>query len=359
MSLQMQSAADWVRQRFHSNSNVIIDARSESEYAHDHIPGALNWPVLNDAERRGVGTLYKQTSPFDAQKLGASLVAANIGRHLQAHVLSLPKSWSPLVYCWRGGKRSQSLAHVLSQIGFSVRLLEGGYQAYRRALLADLPTRASQLRYIVITGATGCGKTRLLHALAQAGEQVLDLEHWAQHRSSILGALPHQPQPSQKHFDSLLWQQLQSYDPGRPVFVEAESKKVGNLTVPDALIEAMRLSPCMELKLPLAARVDLLMEDYRHWVDDQQAFSQRLTALLDLRGKESVTRWQAAISAGKLAEVVQDLLESHYDPLYLRSIDKNYAQAKNAPRIELPDAQASTLRHWVREAQSRKNWPHL
>jgi tRNA 2-selenouridine synthase len=163
--------------------SAIIDARTEDEYALDHLPGAQNWPSLNNAERIVIGTLYKQVGPFEAKKKGAAMVAANISRHLEQHVFDLPKEWQPLVYCWRGGKRSGSLALILGQIGFRVSIIEGGYKAFRSAMVAAIPPLAERLSWRVICGPTGSGKTRLLHCLREQGAQVLDLEGLANHRS--------------------------------------------------------------------------------------------------------------------------------------------------------------------------------
>ena len=203
----------------------VIDARSEDEYAEDHLPGAVNWPSLNDEERKIVGTRYKQISQFEAKKIGAALVAKNIAAHIQREVLDKPRDWQPLVYCWRGGKRSGSLALILDQIGFRVKLVDGGYKAFRAALVADLPQLAARHDYRVVCGTTGSGKTRLLQALQAQGAQVLDLEALANHRSSVLGLIPGVAQPSQKAFDSLIWAALRSFDPARPVYIESESKK--------------------------------------------------------------------------------------------------------------------------------------
>ncbi|MEY5029530.1 MAG: tRNA 2-selenouridine synthase, partial [Pseudomonadota bacterium] len=296
--------------------DAILDARSEGEYALDHLPGADNWPSLNDAERVQVGTLYKQVSPFEAQKIGAALVAANISRHILAHVMDKPKSWKPLVYCWRGGKRSNSLALILGQIGFQVTLIEGGYKAFRSALVQDIPQRVEPLKWRVLCGPTGSGKTRLLQALAAQGAQVLDLEAIASHRASVLGIIPGQPQPTQKAFETQLWHALCQFDPKRPVYVEAESKKVGNLTLPDSLMEAMRQSPCIRLELSVPHRVQLLMEDYDYFVQDPALFGERLDRLADLKGRAVVEDWKARAHAGQTAEVVAELLKKHYDPGY-------------------------------------------
>lgn len=304
----------------------IIDARSEGEYAEDHLPGALNWPSLHDEERKIVGTQYKQISQFEAKKLGAALVAKNIAEHIQRDVLDKPREWQPLLYCWRGGKRSGALALVLDQIGFRITLVDGGYKAFRAALVADLPQLAARFRYQVVCGPTGSGKTRLLQALAAEGAQVLDLEALANHRSSVLGAIPGVEQPSQKAFDSGIWSTLRGFDPARPVYIESESKKVGNVAVPEGLITAMRASPCLQIELPEDERVALLLEDYAFFVKDTAFFCERLGALTEARGKAVVQDWQARASSGDVASVVRELLVKHYDPGYLQSMQRNFAQ---------------------------------
>ena len=218
----------------------IIDARSPSEFAHDRIPGAVNWPVLNDEERALIGTMYKQVNSFEAQKKGAGLVAANIARHIEERVLELPRDWQPLLYCWRGGKRSGSLATILGAIGFRVHLLEGGYKAFRTAIIADIPLSLQNLNFHVVCGPTGSGKTLLLHKLKEQGAQVLDLEQIASHRSSVLGKIPGTQQPSQKAFETSLWFALNQFDSSKIIYVESESRKIGNLNVPESLIKKMR-----------------------------------------------------------------------------------------------------------------------
>lgn len=313
--------------------SAIIDARTEDEFALDHLPGAQNWPSLNNEERIVIGTLYKQVGPFEAKKKGAALVAANIAKHIQNHVFDLPKDWQPLVYCWRGGKRSGSLALILGQIGFKVSIIEGGYKAFRSAMVAAIPSLAARFSWQVICGPTGSGKTRLLHCLREQGAQVLDLEGLANHRSSVLGIIPGEPQPSQKHFDTLLWNELSNFDPSKPVYVESESRKVGNLAVPESLILAMRASPCYQLELSDEERVQLLLEDYDFFVKDPELFSKRLDALVAIRGKKVVEDWQSQIATGKIEEVVRDLLKLHYDPTYFASMKRNFLQIENAKLI--------------------------
>jgi tRNA 2-selenouridine synthase len=305
--------------------DALIDARSESEFALDRLPGAVNWPSLTDAERIVVGTEYVQVSPFLAKKRGAAMVSRNIAGHIERELLDKPKDWRPLVYCWRGGSRSGALATVLDQIGFRVHRLEGGYQAYRRAVVAALEDLPARFAYRVICGSTGAGKSRLLQVLRAQGAQVLDLEALANHRGSVLGLVPGSPQPGQKQFESRLWAVLRSVDPARPLYVESESKKIGDLHLPPVLIEHMRAAPCLPLELPLEARVALLLEEYGHFVIDTEAFCQRLDALRPTRGHEVVNGWQEAARGGRTPDVVRELLVQHYDPIYAQSMNRNFA----------------------------------
>ena len=341
MSVQRIPAAEALARL--DSFSTVIDARSESEYALDRLPGALNWPSLHDDERVRVGTLYKQVNPFEARKLGAALVARNIAAHIEREAMDKPKAWQPLLYCWRGGQRSGSLALVLGQIGFRVHLIEGGYKAFRAAMLADLPGQARRLRYRVVCGPTGSGKTRLLQALQDAGAQVLDLEGLAQHRASVLGLIPGQPQPSQKQFEMRVWQALRGFDAARPVYVEAESKKVGNCTLPDALIETMRASPCLRVELSEDERVALLLEDYPFFVSDPDFFCQRLDTLVSLRGRAVVDEWKRLVASGQTESVVRALLALHYDPGYATSTRRNFAQFDQAQHVPLPDRSRASL----------------
>jgi tRNA 2-selenouridine synthase len=333
--------------------DTIIDARSEGEFAEDHLPGAVNWPTLNNEERILVGTIYKQVNAFEAKKRGAAMAARNISNHIERHCLDKPKDWKPLIYCWRGGKRSGSLSLVLDQIGFRVTLVEGGYKAFRAALVADIPRLAAQFDWRVICGTTGSGKTRLLQTLAYEGAQVLDLEDLANHRSSVLGGIPGVAQPTQKRFDMLVWDALRQFDAGRPVYVESESKKVGNVAVPVSLIEAMRKSPCLNLMLPDAHRVALLLEDYDFFVKDAEHFCDRLGALTEIRGKEQVSAWQAQVRSGEIAPVVQELLTLHYDPVYLQSMRRNFAQFEGAKAISPKGYSAAAMRELAKDLLTR------
>ena len=343
MSLRRVEATDAIARL--AEFGAVIDARSESEFAEDHLPGAVNWPSLNDAERHAIGTEYKQVSPFEARKRGAVLVARNIARHIEREVMGLDREWRPLVYCWRGGQRSGALATVLDQIGFSVSVLEGGYRAFRRAVIDEIETRPATLDLRVVCGRTGSGKSRLLQALAERGAQVLDLEGLACHRGSVLGLMPGEQQPSQKAFETALWRALRSFDASLPVFTEGESRTIGRLRLPEALLQHLRAAPVLHLEMPLEARVDLLLTDYAHFVQDVDAFCTRLAALREVRGAATVERWQSLARAGELAAVVRELLVEHYDPTYQRSMHKNFAEFDRALRLEMTDARPPSLAH--------------
>ena len=318
--------------------DAIIDVRSESEFAEDHIPGAINCPVLDDTQRAQVGTIYKQVSTFDAKKIGAALVSENIARHLRERFADKPRGWRPLIYCWRGGGRSGAMAHVLTQIGWPARRLEGGYKAFRRTVIAELAALPEQFTWQVVCGLTGAGKSCLLRALAQAGAQVLDLEALAAHRGSVLGNLPGKPQPSQKLFESRLWHVLRSFDTARPVFVESESKKIGTLRVPETLIDAMWRSETILLEASVATRVALLKAEYEHFLGDAAALNTQLECLTHLHGRDTIQRWTTMANDGHWDSLTAELLTRHYDPTYARAIVKHYPSLERALRLEVTTA---------------------
>ncbi len=325
--------------------DTIIDARSPAEYADDHLPGAVNWPVLDNDERREVGTEYKQVSAFDARKHGAAIVARRVAEIVEQHVADKPREWQPLVYCWRGGQRSGTLAWFLGQIGFRTQVLQGGYKAFREQVRDQLETLPERLAFTVIAGRTGSGKTRLLQALTLQGAQVLDLEALACHRGSVLGGLEHDPQPTQKAFDTAVWHALHTFDPARPVFVESESRKIGALAVPEALLLRMRAdSRIVMVEMPDTARVQLLLEEYGFFAQQVERFCEHMTTLAELRGKETTARWQTMARAGRWPEVFAELMQQHYDPLYLRSMSRNFAGMNSAQTVSLADGNADALR---------------
>lgn len=329
--------------------DTVIDVRSPAEYAEDHVAGAISCPVLDDIERARIGTLHKQFSAFEAKKAGGALVARNIAKHLEAQFADKPKGWRPLVYCWRGGMRSGAMTHVLRSVGWDARQLTGGYKAWRTQVLTDLATLPSRFRFVVICGRTGSGKSRLLETLAAAGHQVLDLELLGAHKGSILGDLPDTPQPAQKHYDSLIWAALSGFDPARPVFVEAESKRVGKLTVPEALMDLMRESACVEVQTPEDSRVALLKEDYLHLIENPALLFEKLDGLVGLHSREVIGQWKALALAGQWDTFVSRMLIEHYDPAYHRSMFRNYAQAHAAIPLRATGHARADFERLVRE----------
>jgi len=315
--------------------DTIIDVRSPAEFAEDHLPGAINLPVLTNEQRITVGTLYKQSSAFDAKKVGAALVARNIAGHVENCLLDKPKSWKPLVYCWRGGSRSGAMAHILRSIGWGALQLEGGYKAWRGQVIADLELLPAGFTYQVICGRTGSGKSRLLEALAADGHQVLDLEKLAAHKGSVLGELPDEAQPAQKMFESRIWLALSGFSPDRPVYVEAESKKVGALRVPESLICCMRQSACYEVVTPAALRIKLLREEYTHLIANPALLYDKLDCLVALHSAERIEAWKTLARQEKWDEFVAQMLEQHYDPAYSRSMFRNFVAAEGAKPLQV------------------------
>ncbi|THF63366.1 tRNA 2-selenouridine(34) synthase MnmH [Pseudothauera rhizosphaerae] len=318
----------------HTEFDQIIDARTPAEFAEDHLPGAINLPVLDNEQRIIVGTTYKQRSAFEARRIGGTMVLDNISRHLAGHLADKPKNWRPLVYCWRGGMRSGAFVTWLRMVGWDAHQLAGGYKSWRRMVIAELETLPARLRFRVLSGPTGSAKTRVLEALARRGAQVLDLEDLAAHRGSVLGALPGRPQPTQKSFETALFAALQGFDPARPVFVEAESRKIGVVHLPEALIAQVRTSPCVAIAASRSARLDFLLRDYAWLGDDPAGLQASLARLKGLQSNETLERWHDWAGRGALAELFGELIDLHYDPHYRRSQGQHYARLEAAQRLE-------------------------
>ncbi|MFN7002634.1 MAG: tRNA 2-selenouridine(34) synthase MnmH [Roseinatronobacter sp.] len=311
--------------------DTVIDARAPSEFAEDHLPGAINLPVLSDTERAEIGTIYKQESPFLARKRGAALVAMNVAQHLLGPLADKPGDWQPLVYCWRGGQRSGSFATILRQIGWRVAVLDGGYKSYRRLVQAQLYDTPFPAPVLLLDGGTGVAKTEILVRVADMGGQVLDLEALAAHRGSLFGG--EVPQPSQKLFETRLAQAMVALDPKRAVLIEAESNRIGSLRLPPALWQAMRSAPHVEIAAPLDARVAHILRAYRGFCDDPARLAQTLEKLRPYQPKEHLTEWQQAVVEGRFAALVADLILQHYDPRYARA----RRRSASLEEITLPD----------------------
>lgn len=303
--------------------DLIIDVRTPAEFAEDHVPGAINLPVLTNEERAEVGTIYVQESRFRARKIGAAYIARNVARHLETALADREGSFKPLIYCWRGGQRSGAMAVILFQVGWRTGLLAGGYRTYRRRVSAALYDGELARPVVLLDGPTGSGKTELL-ALAQArGVQTLDLEDLAAHRGSLFGGIPGRPQPSQKLFESRLLAALEALDPARPVLVEAESSKIGERMIPPALWRLMETAPRIELAAPAEARARHTVETYAEITRDRAALDAILARVPDRPGRKRLAEWRALAEAGDFRALALALMELHYDPAYRRSSRKD------------------------------------
>ena len=321
--------------------DTLIDARSPAEFALDHVPGAINCPVLDDEERRIVGTLYKQQGAFEARRVGGAMVAANLARHLRERFADRPPNWKPLVYCWRGGLRSGSMVTWLRLVGWDAQQLAGGYKSFRRHVITQIDGLCPKLDLRVICGATGSAKTRVLQALAAQGEQVLDLEEAACHKGSLLGDLPGVPQPSQKAFETQIATLMERFDLARPVYVEGESPRIGKLSLPLTLVARMRDASVIDVAATPQSRLAYLLRDYAYLGDNREALATQLGKLKEMQGKETVARWQQWALAGELEPLFAELMELHYDPHYQRSQERHFhawSQRRSVAAQALDDA---------------------
>ena len=311
----------------------IIDVRSASEYAEDHLPGAINLPVLDDDQRAQVGTIYKQVSPFDARKLGAALVATNAARHIAGPLADRDGSWRPLVYCWRGGQRSGAMAIILAQVGWRVARVEGGYKSWRAQVIRRVQDLGFPGPVIVLDGNTGSAKTAILARLAARGHQVVDLEALANHRGSLFGQMGEQP--SQKLFEGRLAAALEGLDPTRPVLVEAESSRIGNVTLPKAVWQAVAGAPRLALRVPVTARADFSARDYGDVAADPGRVQDILRRLAPLHPAERIADWLRLADAAQWRDLAEGLMRDHYDPRYAKHRAR-YAERERAV-VDLPD----------------------
>lgn len=330
-----------------SDFDEIIDVRSPSEYAVDHIGGAVNLPVLYDDERITIGTIFKQISAFRARKQGAAIVSRNISHHLETHFVEKEKDYHPLLYCWRGGQRSGSFATVLSDIGWSVTVIEGGYKTYRTEVIRTFRERFPAMELFVLNGYTGSGKTHLLQALEAAGHQVLDLEGMAKHKGSVFGGDPENPQPQQKHFESLIYEQLVRFDPDRPVYVEAESAKIGRLNLPNSLWQKMKTAPVIEIAAPREERARQIILDYGDWIGDGERIETTLDRLKGFHSADTILQWKELAREKEWQKLVVGLLEQHYDRRYTVGGSGHFGVP--VKKVELPDHEKDTLKKAVED----------
>ena len=352
MGAPITSTKSWL----HDDIHMIIDVRSPSEFADDHIKGAVNLPVLSDAERAEIGTLYKQVSPFEARRKGAALVSKNISHHLQTALKDMPSQFKPLIHCWRGGQRSQSFALICAEIGWPSYILDGGYKAYRAAVMESLDQDYTDFDIRVISGPTGSAKTRLLHHIHQQGGQILDLEGLAAHRGSLLGADPHQAQPSQRMFETNLFNALSALDLHKPVYVEAESAKIGMVQIPKMLWRNMCAAPAISLSIPVESRITYLLEDYKHLFETPEIFETLIYGMQNRHSHKITTRWRDALHQKDWLQLAGLLLEDHYDPAYYQSANRH--NRPNVWQLDLVDCSEASLNHAAHKILHDKNWSH-
>ncbi|MGC1505982.1 MAG: tRNA 2-selenouridine(34) synthase MnmH [Sulfitobacter sp.] len=325
-------------------ADTIIDVRAPIEFAQDHIPGAINLPVLNDAERETIGTIYTQDSPFNARKLGGALVAHNTAHHLRNTLADKDGSWQPLVYCWRGGQRSGAFATILDHVGWRVQLLQGGYRSYRRAVVQTLYDHPLPHRLMLIEGGTGTAKTALLHHLSQLGAQTLDLEGLADHRGSLFGAIT-TPQPAQRMFESRVANAIGRLDPNKITFVEAESSKIGQRIIPPSLWTCMGNAPRVQINAPLAARSHFLCRAYADLTQDAGTLNRLIDLLRPYHAASRIALWQAQAEAAEWQALAAGLIAEHYDPRYTKSAAANISAIA---QIDMPDLDDTTLARTAR-----------
>lgn len=339
--------------------SAIIDVRSPKEFNEDHIPGAINLPVLDDEERLSIGTIYKENS-FQARRQGAVMVSRNIAQHIEGHLANKGADFTPLVYCWRGGLRSNSMATVLKSIGWHVHLLHGGYQGFRRHIITDLEYLMlnQNFKIKVLAGVTGVGKTKLLSALREEGCQVIDIEGLANHRGSILGRPHGGKQPTQKMFESKLWYELKTLDPEKPVYIEAESNRIGSVHLPSAFWSFLKNSEVINITMPIEERISLTKEDYHYFIEDPEKLIQLLDVLRRIRGNAQVDLWCQQIHDEDWNAFLHSILVNHYDLAYREAGDKKskYPAATNEFLIQKnnPDCYQETALNIINLAPPAK-----
>ena len=288
---------------------LLLDVRSQKEFAQGHIPGAHNLPLLNDEHRRIVGTTYKQQGRDAAVQAGFDLVGPYFGDFVrQTKALSSHKTI--YLYCWRGGMRSGIMDWVLGMAGFQVHVLKGGYKSFRNWAMQqfEIPRKA-----VILGGATGSGKTELLQNFRQQGQQVIDLEGLANHKGSSFGALGQKPQPTYEQFENELAVQWSSFDSEKIVWLENESRAIGQVKIPDSLFKVIQEAPLIDVEVPKAIRAQRILNEYGHFssVELAECTARLKKRLGGLRTQQALT----ALEEKNYDEWVEILLE-YYDNTY-------------------------------------------
>jgi len=293
----------------------VIDVRSPGEFAQGHIPGAINIPLFDDAERAIVGTLYVKSGQDKAILKGLDIAVPKVGLYVNS-LKAICSTGLVLLYCWRGGMRSALLSEVLSKAGYEVAVLSGGYKAYRHFIRDGL---ARPAKVVVLGGFTGSGKTEILKAIALQGEQVVDLEQLACHKGSVFGALGQSPQPTNEQFENNLYVQWDRLDLTRPVWLEDESRMIGTITLPDPVVEHLSNGVLIRAELDAAIRINRLVNEYAGF--DKPLLAGAINKISERLGG---TRMKEALRAleNDRFEVVAAIILAYYDKAYLFSMTK-------------------------------------
>lgn len=303
-----------------AKTHCLIDARSPSEFAVGHIPGAVNVPILDDNQRHEVGICYKQKGNAAAVELGFQLAGGEFADKIRT-ANTLAQGRCVVVYCWRGGQRSTILSWLLSNAGLKIQRLEGGYKAFRQ-YANHFFSRSYAL--MMITGKTGSGKTEILQSLAQAGHNVIDLERLANHRGSAFGGINMPPQPTQEHFENCLAFELAQMSSG-DVWVEGESRFIGKVRIPDDFFTQMQNCASIQIELPLASRMRRVLEEYGHY--DREILKEKTQSITKRMGGDNVKICLEALDQGDMHGWVMPLLE-YYDKTYLHGIESRLISPK-------------------------------
>jgi tRNA 2-selenouridine synthase len=332
-------------------NKIIIDVRSPCEFVAERIPQAVNIPLLTDQERAEVGTVYAQAGEIVARRLGLKFIAPKIPEIVDRIVELKNHNSSLVVHCWRGGLRSEAVASFLSIVGIDCWRLSGGYKAWRNMVLKEFESDPYPCNSVVLQGRTGAGKTDLLNLLEKSGAQILDLEKLAQHRGSLFGELGLSGQPTQKNFEGMLWERMQMVCDA-PLFIEAEGRKIGNLTLPDFIMRRINSGRRILVTSSTDLRVKRIVSAYLPESNPELvARAKSILPLLTSRlSKQIVSEIHRLAGQGDFSELVEKLLVQYYDPLY----DAKISRQKFALEVcfDNPERCAAQIMEWSRSGSS-------
>lgn len=323
--------------------NKILDVRCQKEFSLDSIPTSINFPILDDNQREYVGKVYKNDI-FEARNIGARIITKNISKYLSKKKLN--KKDTILIYCWRGGLRSKSLYLVLKSIGYDVTLLENGYKGYRSFIIDFFSKTILKYNFQVLNGLTGSGKTYFINKLSK-DFNVINLENLANHKGSILGKLPNKEQPSQKLFETKIWNELSKFDEtNTKIWVESESRKIGKLSIPNNLFSKMTIGNIVTIKLPLETRIKFILKDYEYLTNDSNLLINLIEKIKKYIQKDEYSIIMNSINDNNFYNIVKNLLLYHYDKFYLR---RNYYINKNIKEVKLNSINLNSYKVLLKE----------